>query len=96
MAEQAAAATNRSNESARSVEEDLAALRADVKALTESISGLAKDKGGEVRPGPRRRMKAWTFQRQCPLVVPVRRSARLIDRLRRSVAGQAMERFERS
>lgn len=49
MAERATATMNRSNDSARSVEDDLAALRADLRALTESVSGLAKDKGDEVR-----------------------------------------------
>lgn len=49
MAERATAAANLGNDSTRSVEEDLAALRADLKALTESVSSLAKDKGDEVR-----------------------------------------------
>lgn len=49
MADRASATVDRSSDSTRSVEEDLAALRADLKALTESISELAKDKGDAVR-----------------------------------------------
>jgi ElaB/YqjD/DUF883 family membrane-anchored ribosome-binding protein len=49
MDERATATMNRSDDSARSVDEDLAALRADLRALKESISDLAKDKGDEVR-----------------------------------------------
>lgn len=49
MAERATATMDRSNNAAQSVDEDLAALRADLKALKESIADLAKDKSDEVR-----------------------------------------------
>jgi len=35
--------------SAKSIEDDLAALREDLKALSASVAGLAKEKGGELR-----------------------------------------------
>jgi ElaB/YqjD/DUF883 family membrane-anchored ribosome-binding protein len=40
---------DRVTESTKSIEEDLAALRADLKALTASVAGLAKEKGDELR-----------------------------------------------
>jgi len=49
MADRATATTNRSNDTARSVDDDLAALRADLKALRDSISDLAYDTRDEVR-----------------------------------------------
>ena len=33
----------------KSIEEDLAALREDLKTLSASVAGLAKEKGGEFR-----------------------------------------------
>jgi ElaB/YqjD/DUF883 family membrane-anchored ribosome-binding protein len=44
-----ATTTERSNASTRTVEEDIAALRADLKSLTATISGMAKDKSDDVR-----------------------------------------------
>jgi len=35
--------------SAKSIEDDLAQLRADLKALTANVAGLAKEKGGEMK-----------------------------------------------
>ncbi len=37
--------------STRSVEEDLAALREDLKALSANVAGLAKEKGETLRAG---------------------------------------------
>ena len=49
MADRTTATTDRNNAAGNSVEDDLAALRADLKSLTATISGLAKDKSDDVR-----------------------------------------------
>lgn len=49
MADRTTATTDRNNAAGNTVEDDLAALRADLKSLTATISGLAKDKSDNVR-----------------------------------------------
>jgi ElaB/YqjD/DUF883 family membrane-anchored ribosome-binding protein len=40
---------DRASDSARAIEEDIAALREDLKTLTASVAGLAKEKGDNLR-----------------------------------------------
>jgi ElaB/YqjD/DUF883 family membrane-anchored ribosome-binding protein len=40
---------DRASGSSRSIEEDIAALREDLKTLTANVAGLAKEKGDTVR-----------------------------------------------
>ena len=49
MADQATTAAGRSGRSGRSIEDDIAALREDLKILTSDVAGLAKEKGDSIR-----------------------------------------------